>query len=294
MSGSAAIPPARRLDGPRRLGQEGGQAKIASGWPPGFDCLSGYCLAPGRAMTASDVQAFLSQHLAADTPWRRRSVPPSLSVPLSQSVEQRWRERPRCPALRVTQAVETGSFTPSLVVSHVAVFAHRPRRRNAPPARTSSCRDSPEECGLQTEQKSVRARRMCSRQKRRFRRCRSRHRTIALFMLTPCSASSMLFATLRPGPGPGLRALTTPPRGMSQATTRWSATCRSLEGGLTRESHGAYVGIITSVPHGTPSVRRHGQRSAHPASAHRARHRAQTLKHHSQLPDNRKRLSARV
>ena len=36
----------------------------------------------------------------------------------------------------------------------------------------------------------------------------------------------------------------------------------------------AYVGIITSVPHGTPSVRRHGQRSAHPADAHTARHRA--------------------
>jgi hypothetical protein len=30
------------------------------------------------------------------------------------------------------------------------------------------------------------------------------------------------------------------------------------------------------VPHGTPSVRRHGQRSAHPVGAHRARHRAQS------------------
>jgi hypothetical protein len=29
----------------------------------------------------------------------------------------------------------------------------------------------------------------------------------------------------------------------------------------------AYVDIITSVPYGTPSVRRHGQRSAHSAGA---------------------------
>ena len=33
------VPAAHRHDGPRRLGQEGGQAKIASGWPPTFDGL---------------------------------------------------------------------------------------------------------------------------------------------------------------------------------------------------------------------------------------------------------------
>jgi hypothetical protein len=38
----------------------------------------------------------------------------------------------------------------------------------------------------------------------------------------------------------------------------------------------AYVGIITSVPHGTSSVRLKGRRSAHPVGAHRARHRAQS------------------
>jgi hypothetical protein len=40
-------------------------------------------------------------------------------------------------------------------------------------------------------------------------------------MLVPCSASSMLFALLRPGRGPGLRALTTPARGTCLALTRW-------------------------------------------------------------------------
>ena len=39
----------------------------------------------------------------------------------------------------------------------------------------------------------------------------------------------MLFAALRPGRRPGLRALTTPPRGRFSATARWSASCRSLE-----------------------------------------------------------------
>jgi hypothetical protein len=64
--------------------------------------------------------------------------------------------------------------------------------------------------------------------------------------------------------------LTTPPRGTFSATTRWSATCGSLgdhskmvDAGIAQ----AYVDIITSVPHGTPSVRRHGQRSAHSAGA---------------------------
>ena len=58
--GSAAeppIPPAHRLDGPGCLGQEGGEAKIASGWPPGFATLSGRSLTPGGSMSAHTVQA---------------------------------------------------------------------------------------------------------------------------------------------------------------------------------------------------------------------------------------------
>jgi hypothetical protein len=73
-------------------------------------------------MSARSVQAFMSRELAAIASTRRRSLP-SLSVPMSQSVNQRWRERPRCPALRVTPGSREGSFTPSLVVSHVAVSA---------------------------------------------------------------------------------------------------------------------------------------------------------------------------
>jgi hypothetical protein len=96
------------------------------------------------------------------------------------------------------------------------------------------------------------------------------HATIARMMLAPCSASSMLSASLRPGHGPGLRALTTPARG-----TDWPLR----DGGQSDEDHNdvdehvdrAYGGLITSVPHGTPPVRHNGIRSAHSADAPRAR-----------------------
>lgn len=68
-----------------------------------------------------------------------------------------------------------------------------------------------------------------------------------------------------------------------------AATCRSLEDHSKTVDAGiaqAYVDIITSVPHGTPSVRRHGLPSAHPASAHRARHRAHP-KHRRLMHDDR-------
>ena len=53
-------------------------------------------------MSVRFVQAFESQHLTAEVRSRRRSLPPSLSVSVSQSVNQRWRERPRCPASPAT------------------------------------------------------------------------------------------------------------------------------------------------------------------------------------------------
>jgi hypothetical protein len=59
-------------------------------------------------MTAHVDQPFLRQQFAADSESRRRSVPPSLSVPLSQPVNQRWRERPRRPARRVTPGYRDG------------------------------------------------------------------------------------------------------------------------------------------------------------------------------------------
>ena len=65
-------------------------------------------LTPGGSVSAHSVQAPVSQHLAADARSRRRSVPPSPSVSVSQSVNQRWRERPRCPASPVTPGRRDG------------------------------------------------------------------------------------------------------------------------------------------------------------------------------------------
>jgi hypothetical protein len=73
-------------------------------------------------MTANCGQAFLPQQLGAPASVRRRFVPPSLPEPVSQSQNQRWRERPRCPPGRWPQSAATGSFTPALVVSLVAVM----------------------------------------------------------------------------------------------------------------------------------------------------------------------------
>jgi hypothetical protein len=50
-------------------------------------------------------------------------VPPSLREPVPQTQNQRWRERRRCSALPVAQSAATGSFTPALVVSPVAVIS---------------------------------------------------------------------------------------------------------------------------------------------------------------------------
>jgi hypothetical protein len=43
-----------------------------------------------------------AQQLAASVSSRRRSVPPSQPESVSQSLNQRWRERPSCPASPVT------------------------------------------------------------------------------------------------------------------------------------------------------------------------------------------------
>ena len=96
-----SIPSAHERRRPGSVGQEGGEAKIASGWPPGLGALSRCPLTLGDCMTTERVQAFLLQQLRASAPIRRRFVPPSLPEPVSQSQNQRWRERPRCPALPV-------------------------------------------------------------------------------------------------------------------------------------------------------------------------------------------------
>lgn len=160
------------------------------------------------------------------------------------------------------QRAGTGSFTPSLVVSRVRVCVPRSCGTIAPPARPCSCPVASAEAGQRLSLQSVRARALFSRRTRHRSAWRSSRATIARMMLAPCSTSSMLSASLRPGPWPGLRALTTPARG-----TDWP----QRDGGRPNEAHNgldddiarAYVGFIPSVPLGTPpfSPQRHPERA---------------------------------
>ena len=107
----------------------------------------------------------------------------------------------------------------------------------------------------------------------RFARSRSWRRTIAPFMLAPCSASSMLFASLRPGRRPGLRALTTPPRGTSWAFARWwllHGSTRARDEVDARFAQ-AYVDVSRLCRTAHPPHRTQCMRSAFPVVALRAR-----------------------
>ncbi len=173
-------------------------------------------------MTAKRVQAFLSQQLGANASVRRRFVAPSLQEPVSQSQNQRWRERPRCRALPVAPERHDG-------VVHASVGRVRCRRHECS-ARAGRARRprAHDHAGVRLDEALrdplvdwVRSRAHLSRKNVVFGRQDITPDTIALRMLAPCSASSMLFATLRPGRRPGLRALTTPARGTCLALTPW-------------------------------------------------------------------------
>ena len=63
------------------VGQEGGEAKIASGWPPGFGTLSGRSLTPGGSMTA---HSRASACIAA--PCRERAIEAALCAAVTAGV----------------------------------------------------------------------------------------------------------------------------------------------------------------------------------------------------------------
>ena len=158
----------------------------------------------------------------------------------------------------------TGSFTPSLVVSRVRVCVPRSCGTIAPPARPCSCPVASAEAGQRLSLQSVRARALFSRRTRHRSAWRSSRATIARMMLAPCSTSSMLSASLRPGPWPGLRALTTPARG-TDCPLRDGGHLMTVRNDVDANITRAYGDVITSVSPGTPPVRHNGIRSAHSA-----------------------------
>jgi hypothetical protein len=64
-----------------RLGQTGGQAKIASGWPPRIRHLLQTLYHPCLAMTANRMQLLDEAYVAVHQTARRRSVPPRPRAP---------------------------------------------------------------------------------------------------------------------------------------------------------------------------------------------------------------------
>lgn len=210
-------------------------------------------------------------------PTRRRTS-------VQQSLHQRWRERPHDAASHLTPGCRDGVVhaivgrVPCRCPRVLFVREHRAARvpvcvPNCVPTRRRRC--GPAMC-VAVGSLAVPA----------FLQNLSRSllmivpATIAPTMLAPCSASSMLSAWLRPGPRPGLRALTTPVRG-TVGQLRDGGPCDASGMGLDERCVQAYVDRIIPVPHGTPPVRHTGIRSAHSADARRARYRAHPSGHRS-------------
>ena len=217
-------------------------------------------------MSCHCVQASVSQRLASGARSRRRFVPLSPSVAVSQSVNQRWRERPRCPARRLTPGHRDGvvhaivdraarrRFRAVNVQDERAARAHvlgatfAGRMRLANRTEISSGASSvfpPEASRLQTQIQA------------------SHHRVLDAGAVLGI-VNALRSASTRPSAGPA---------GIDDASARHVQQLRDgrqpvdhskmVDAGIAQ----AYVDIITSVPHGTPSVRRHGLWSAHSAGA---------------------------
>ena len=166
-------------------------------------------------MTVTAAQALPMQHVAASRPSiGRRSLPTAVLPPVHGPMSQRWRERPRCPALTAVPSPwrrgrSRHRWPCRVSLSVECVCPGRTRQPRAP------------DLSLVLPNNKHRNQRahlsdMPPTSSGRMRSVRTHGPgavTIAHVSLAPCSASSMLFAPLRPGTGPGLRALTTPVRG---------------------------------------------------------------------------------
>lgn len=213
-------------------------------------------------MSANRRQMLEAAYVAAFTTARRRSVPtrPRMAVPTS--LHERWRERPGRRARRLTPGCPDGvvhaivrrapcrclcgQFVQENRAASVHSRAARSDGRSVAASLQGSVRAGTSFCGTADASSAA----------------RSSGTTIAPVMLAPCSASSMLSASLRPGRWPGLRALTTPARG-----THWplrdGGQLMTVYNDLDASITWAYGGLIASVPLGTPPVspQRHPERA---------------------------------
>jgi hypothetical protein len=172
-------------------------------------------------MSTNRRQTLEAAYVAASSTTRRRCLPPRPRVPMPVSLHLRWRERPRRRALRLTPARPDGVV--HAIVGRVAgryLRAQIGQEKRAVRASDCAPRFSQTKCADESAGTRPRTRPVLRRPRQHSAPGTSAV-TIASMMLAPCSASSMLSASLRPGRWPGLRALTTPPRGTSPALTRW-------------------------------------------------------------------------
>jgi hypothetical protein len=165
-------------------------------------------------MSGNRRQTLEGAYVAVPATARRRSLPPRPRVPVPMSLHQRWRERPRLRALHLTPRRSDGVV--HAIVGRAACRCPRARflqersRRLCPYVRGQI---TPQKCGDAFRRNRFAYKPRSPSRTHASSVARSNRTTIAPMMLAPCSASSMLFASLRPGRWPGLRALTTPPRG---------------------------------------------------------------------------------
>ena len=148
-----------------------------------------------------------------------------------------------------------------MVLSRVAVSEPRScRRTRAARACTARLGATADE-GRGVPQESVRALAAFSRRTYARSVARSNGTTIASMMLAPCSASSVLSASLRPGLWPGLRALTTPARG-TDWQLRDGGHLMTVHNDVDATTTRAYGGpIVSAARHSFGSPQRHPERA---------------------------------
>lgn len=144
---------------------------------------------------------------------RRRSVPTRPTTPMPRSQQERWRERPRRRARHVTPGRPDGVVHaiagpgPCRCLRAQFEQENRAARVSICATRSNSTTGPVSSLGIG----SLTSRVVLQNTTTTCVPIVTRHHRA--MMLAPCSASSMLSASLRPGRWPGLRAWTTPPRG---------------------------------------------------------------------------------
>ena len=211
---------------------------------------------------------------------------------MSQSLHQRWRERPRCPALPLTPGCHDGVV--HAIVGRVACRCHacpvRAGRTRRPRAHVRG-QSSPEKAVGDRSQESVRARAMFPAEARRVRRARfepDHHRVFDAGAVLGV-VNALRFASTRPVAGPA---------GIDDACAR-HAIWQLRDGGhrddgsrtsVDAESRGRMLASSRQCRTALLRFATTAIRSAHSADAPRARFGAHPSQHRSLLQDHRERL----